>query len=286
VLGLFVIGCARVGEPALLLDADPSRSGANGEDGPLAVAAVDLRVPARVTGAVEVRVVYPADRELDPSVEDAPLVVVVQGGRVVPERYDWLAVHLASRGAAVALPRATLDLALFEPGDVQVAVDAVRDASDLDGALPKLVGARTPVAVAGHSLGGVVAAREWLRDPSIAGLVLLASYPAASDPVEDDARPVLALCGSEDGLVDLGELPSLIDRFGGPHWLGIVDGMIHFSWTDDPSDGELGRDGHGYGQLAEQRGDAQRVIDEYLDAVFDGDVPALGLPTPGITWSP
>lgn len=279
------IGCSGVGDPVSLLPADPRRSGEDGQDGPFGVAAVELRVPARVTGTVEVRVVYPADAALGPAVQDAPLVVITPGARVDAARYDWLAVHLASRGTAVAAPRPALDLAFLEPGDGQVAIDAVRDAADHDGPLPGLVGARTPAAVGGHSLGGVMAVKQWLGDASLDGLVLLGSFPAASDPVDEDRRPVLALCGSEDEVVDQAVLADRVDRFGGPHWLGFVDGMNHYSWTDDPSDAELGRDGAAFGDLAQQRLDAQRVADAYLDAVFAGAVPDLGLPTPGITWS-
>ncbi|MEQ1503920.1 MAG: hypothetical protein ABMB14_16885, partial [Myxococcota bacterium] len=122
VLGWIAAGCAR--DPVRLVEPDPARTGEPGVDGPYGVARLDLRVPARVTDAIPVAVVYPADDALGPAVAGAPAVVFVHGGGVVPDRYVWLASHLATRGYAVVLPEAWLDLAIFEPGNGALALDA------------------------------------------------------------------------------------------------------------------------------------------------------------------
>ncbi|MEQ1570665.1 MAG: alpha/beta hydrolase [Myxococcota bacterium] len=282
---VLTIGCDGVGEPERRLEADPSRDGRDGRDGPFGVATLEVRTPARVTGTVPVTVTYPADDALEPAVDDAPAAVVVPGALLAPERYDWLMVHLASRGYAVASPAAPLDFAITEPGDPEVALGALVDLSAPGAPLDGLY-RRGPVTALGHSLGGVVAARTWLREPNIDGLVLLASFPAGGDPVEqDEDRVVLLIAGAEDG-ISTEALEQARDRFGGEAWLAFVAGMNHYGWVTDPTDSELARDAPAVGDPDQHRIEALRVIDPYLDGLAATGAPdGLGAPSPGVTWS-
>lgn len=109
----------------------------------------------------------------------------------------------------------------------QVALDALRSVSEADGVLAGLVAADGPAVVTGHSLGG-------------------------EDAV---GRPVLALGGTEDGLLPPDRMADEVARFAGPVWFGLVDGLNHFGWTDDPSAQELDGDG---GRWPSGAGDADR----------------------------
>ena len=282
-----VSGCA---SPAPERLSDPGdRSGEAGSDGPYGAAVLTVRAPARVTEVVLVDLVYPADDDLRPAVRDAPAVVWIAGGAVARERYRWLAVHLASRGVAVAMPEAPLGLALLAPGNGAVALDALRDASSPGGPLPNLVAADGPVGVGGHSLGGVAAARQWTQDLAVDALFLAAAYPAPGDPVETEqrGRPVLVLYGSTDRRLDLVRFDDELARFGGPTFVGEIDGMNHYGWTDDATERELRGDGPARGDLEVQRQAVQHALDVYLDAVFAGDdphEPLAAVADPELTW--
>jgi hypothetical protein len=280
-------GCGGAPAEELLAPA-AARTGEEGLDGPFGASLVTLRVAARVTEIVRVDVVYPSGDDLAPAVRGAPAVALIQGGLVAPERYRWLAVHLASLGIAVALPEATLDLAVAEPANGALALDALREASAPWGLLPGLALDGGPSAVGGHSLGGVVAAQHWAADPAVDGLFLLASYPAPGDPVEaaQAGRPVLALVGTADAVSEPVEIAEEMARFDGPVWLGEIAEMNHFAWTDEPRPGEIGRDGPVRGDLDEQRRSAQHALDLYLAAVFSGRDPATTLEAgvSGVAW--
>lgn len=278
--------CAPIEEAEVLVAPDPIRTGEPGSDGPFGASRRVVRASARVTDSVPVAIVYPSDADGAIAVGDAPIVVGIAGGLVEPERYAWWASHLATRGIVSLWPDTPLDLAIFEPGNGRVALDLLWELSADDGVFSGLVARGSPVVTAGHSLGGVLAARQWVDDPDIAGLVLLASFPAPGDAVEDTfGRPVLALGGTEDGSAPIDRITEEVDRFPGPLWFGAVEGMTHYAWTDDPSPGELDGDGVLGRALPVLRADASRAIDLYLDGVFgDGDLSALDAPLPGITW--
>lgn len=266
--------CSPLGTPTLLALPDPARDGADGLDGPFGAAVIPFDLQARVTEIVHTSVVYPSDDAEAPVVSGAPLVVLTHGGLVAPERYWWLARHLATRGYVTVLPEAELLLAIAQPGNGDLALDALREEAGRDGLLAGLVPADGPAAAMGHSLGGVMAARQWERDAGLDLLVMLASYPAAGDPVEEQAdRPVLSIAGGEDhGLPDI---EAAFARYPGPATEVVVDGMNHYAWTDDASEGELARDGALTRDLAAVRQDALRVMDAFLDVHLAGADPGL-----------
>jgi len=271
---LLLVACA--GGPETLAEPDPTRTGLDGADGPYGATALDLRAPARVSEAVRVEVVFPSDADGAPDVADAATVVLIHGGFVAPERYRWLAVHLATRGYVVAMPRADLLLAITQPGNGEVALEALRDEASGGDRLAGVVASDGPVAVAGHSLGGVLASSQWARDDEVEGLMLFASYPAAGTDLTDAAgKPVVALAGSTDEVAPREDIEAGLARVQDPLWYGVVDGLNHYGWTDDPSPGDLEGDGPATRPVDEARRDAQRVLDTWLDAWLLDDSDAL-----------
>lgn len=259
-----LLACAA--DPVRLLDADPSRDGADGADGPYGVLRHDRVYPTRVTEAVPTIVLVPEGGEAGAT---WPTVVFDHGGFVDPERYVWIGTHLASRGYVVALPRFPLLLAISAPGNSSAA---------LDGVLADELGATLPAAVGGHSLGGVTGAMAWVDDPRFSGLFELASFPAASTPVEDRADgSVLSLLGDEDGSADRGETEAGFSRFPEPRLYGLVAGLTHYGWTDDPSEADLAKEQVPSRPVEDARRDALRVFDPWSDVVLRADADAQAL---------
>lgn len=273
-----VVGCAPP-EPEVLVAPDDARDGLDGTDGPFGALRATLRLPARVTDVVEVDVVWPGDGRGEPAVDDAPAVVLVPGGFVDADRYAWLAAHLATRGYVVASPRPALGLALLEAGDTEVARRAL---DELSQDLAPDVYRGGPVVAAGHSLGGVVAGNWFVNTPDLAGVVLLASWPTAR-PGPSEGRRALALVGSRDGSAPPATVAEGLQGYGAPLRFGVVDGMTHYAWTDDPTPGELGREPAPARPVEALRRDADRVIDAFLDAATTGgEFPTGGFPN--VDW--
>lgn len=271
---VLLLGCTPEA-PTLLLAADPARSGLPGDEGPNGALALSTTVAARVSEAIDVTLVIPVDEDEKPAGSDWPVVVLVQGGLVPPERYLWMASHWASRGYATVAPSFPMDLALFASDN---AVSALRELRQHP---PSLVdpafSAETPAAVTGHSLGGVVAAKAWLDAPeTFTALGFWASYPDTADDVSaKDGRPVLSLIGDAEGEARVDDAREGAARFGDTPWFGVIDGMNHYQWTDDATEKELSNDGVATRDLPSTRHDALVVIDTFLDAHLRDDPAAL-----------
>ena len=120
-------------------------------------------------------------------------LVLYPGGRVPPRAYAPAAHALAERGYLVAIVPMPLNLAFFDPSA----------AEDVTEAFPEVA----HWAVGGHSLGGAMAARFAYRSPGrVDGLVLWASYPAASDDLSRTNLSVTSVYGTRDGLATLGKI--------------------------------------------------------------------------------
>ncbi|MCB9791313.1 MAG: hypothetical protein H6741_01185 [Alphaproteobacteria bacterium] len=194
--------------------------------------------------------------------QDRPALVLTQGGAVERERYHWLAEDLAAQGYAVLTPQYPSDLAFFGAERAYVALRRARKLDEAgDPVLSGVLGER--VGALGHSLGGVVSAKEWLEHDFDA-LVLMASYAADGDEVEERDAPVLSILGSEDGSVSLEDAQAGAERFPDAR-LACVQGMTHYDWTDEVTDKEREKEGtSALRPAAESRADALAVIEDYL----------------------
>lgn len=278
----FLLGCSPVSLPEQLVQPDPSADAAAGERGPHGAAWVSARAQARVSDAIDLDIVYPADAAGFPALDGTPVVVFVHGGLVGPERYRWLPAHLATRGWTSVLPHADLDLAITEPGNGSLALDRLQALSATDDLLKDLTSPEQPVISMGHSLGGVMAAGQWATDEDVTGLVLLASFSAGYQPMEDGTGPVLALTGQGD-VFDWANLEAQLDRVSGPTLDARIDGMNHYAWTDDATDRELASDGPQTRPVETTRTDALRVLDSWLEVeMLGGDPALLDGPFPGV----
>jgi hypothetical protein len=114
-------------------------------------------------------------------------LIIYPGGRVDYRAYAPLARAVAEQGYLVVLAPMPLSLAVFNPGE----------AADVIKAYPEI----KTWAVAGHSLGGAMAANYAAKNPDqVDGLVLWAAYPADSDSLVGKGVKVISIYGSEDGL--------------------------------------------------------------------------------------
>lgn len=273
-------GCGPpLGLPRVIIQPGDQRTGLEGTDGPFGAAAVEARVRARVSDVFRAEILYPSDEAgaLHPEVQGAPMVLLEHGGLVAPARYRWLGAHFATRGYVVLLPDHPAQLAILEPDNGLYALEELeRLSAEGPELLRGAVDPSRPVTAAGHSLGGVVAARQWAREPgALQGLAMLASWPAPGDPVADrGSDPVLVISGSTDASAPPEEVQSHHTDYGSEPWFALVEGLNHYGWTDQATAGELGRDGPLEGDLSELRQNALRVLDAYLDGVRDGDVAA------------
>ncbi|MBL8951213.1 MAG: hypothetical protein JNK82_10580 [Myxococcaceae bacterium] len=192
------------------------------------VAEAWFEVRANATDLVPVRVVFPSDEAGVPRARAARGLVFIQGGLVAEGRYVWLARALAARGVVVALPRHVADLAILSAENGRAAGGLLRDGPGL------LAGAVHPehVAVAGHSLGAVVAGKLMLG-ADFTSVSYLAGYPEASDVAALSAQrgPALAIAGTADCTAKLPDVRGSLSGLG-PLRLIELEGVTHYQFTD------------------------------------------------------
>ena len=141
------------------------------------------------------------------------LFIVYPGALVRPQAYVWLGVALAPLGVRTLIPVFPFD----------VAVSAPERAAKL---LPLARG--RPVVIAGHSLGGVMAARFARKHAEqLSGLVLLGAYSADADDLRGSPLPTLVLAAEHDGLATLPEVRAELARLPAATRLTVIAGAVH-----------------------------------------------------------
>ncbi|WP_293910092.1 alpha/beta fold hydrolase [Deinococcus sp.] len=141
-------------------------------------------------------------------------LVYYPGARVKPEAYRWLGEALAPSGIQTVIVRFPLDLALLSPNR----------ADDVLARLP----AGEELFLAGHSLGGAVAAQYAGSNPSrIKGLILMGAYPANTVSLRDSKLRVLDLLAGRDGVATPQEVEAGLPRLPASTQLVRLPGAVH-----------------------------------------------------------
>ncbi len=157
------------------------------------------------------------------SVGSATGLVLYPGGHVDARAYAPLASAIAAHGFTVALMRVPLSVAFL-------------DANVADRARAALPDVKT-WAVGGHSLGGVAASSYVASHPGeIAGLVLMASYPAQGTDLSHARGPggvplkALSIRGSRDGLATQAKIATAKPLLPADTEYVVIPGGNHAQW--------------------------------------------------------
>ena len=161
-------------------------------------------------------------------------VIFYPGGRVAPEAYVEMLAPLAGEGIPVAIMRVPLDLAVFSPDAATIV---------LEDRFARRAAAWT---LAGHSLGGAMAARFMARRSwdyeTVVGLILLAAYPAESDSLAGTDIPVLSVWAENDGLATAEERRETASLLPDDTRFEVIEGGNHAgfgTYGPQDDDGEL-----------------------------------------------
>lgn len=114
-------------------------------------------------------------------------LVIYPGAHIDARSYAPVAKEIARQGYVVGVQAMPLTLAIISPNAAAQAFAAQPNIKTW--------------AIAGHSLGGAMAARYAKANPDkVKGLALWAAYPDGSDDLSQSGMPVVSISGSNDGL--------------------------------------------------------------------------------------
>lgn len=167
--------------------------------------------------------------------ENQKTIIIYPGALVESASYAFLAQRLQETGYNVYLISSPLHLPVL---DSQAALKIMEE---------KKIPSRKVVLV-GHSLGGVVAAQNaediLSRGDQLAGLVLLASYPADSTDLSQSDLPVLSITADQDKIIKMDRYSEAKNRLPQKTDYQLIQGGNH----------------SGFGLYGQQKGDGQATI--------------------------
>ena len=149
-------------------------------------------------------------------------LIFYPGGRVDPRSYAPTAKQIAESGFLTVIVPMPFNLAVFGAGKASEVIDQFPEIESW--------------VVAGHSLGGSMAARYALQNPeNVDGLVLWAAYPAAGDDLSKSILTSASIFGTNDGLVTDQDILSSISLLSANNLLQMIAGGNHaqFGWYGD-----------------------------------------------------
>lgn len=171
-----------------------------------------------------------------------------QGALVEEEAYAPLAFGLAQKGIDVYLLDSPLNLAIF----------ASKTSTELKKRLSD-----APIYLAGHSLGGVIAAQQAKSNAlSAKGLILLASYPAKNTDLSQSHLNVLSITASKDRVLNTSAYQAAKKRLPKTTVYHTISGGNHAGF------GSYGKQAHdGKATLSTQNQQKQLVtlIDQFIN---------------------
>lgn len=168
----------------------------------------------------------------EPSTEPVAGLVFYPGGLVDAAAYAPLMARLSDGGV----------LSVIVPMPLELAVLGIGRAADVLAAFPRI----DTWVIAGHSLGGAMAA-EFVKGnaEAVDGLVLLASYPAASTDLSALPIEALSVYGTENGVTSAEEFEASLARLPPGTDLVVIEGGNHAQ----------------FGHYGPQAGDGMATID-------------------------
>ncbi len=179
-------------------------------------------------------------------------MIIYPGGLVDPAAYATLAQAFADRGVTTVIVPMPLDLAVF----------GVNSAGAVIAAYPEV----ERWAIAGHSLGGSMAAQyaasNAAQQPKLKGLALWAAYAPGGVDLSNSGLKVVSMYGSNDGVMKLRDEATLLKGLPAGTPLVVIEGGNHSGFG---SYGPQQGDGDAAIPQEEQR---QQVVDATLQ-VFD-----------------
>jgi hypothetical protein len=184
-----------------------------------------------------------------PSEPTSTGLIIYPGAFVEPRSYAPAAHDLADRGAFVAIVPMPFSLAIFGSNRAGGVID---DHPEIE-----------HWAIAGHSLGGVMAARYTSNNPGrIGGLALWASYPEDGVDLSTWTGETTSIYGTLDGLTTIGDVEDSRIRLPDSTAFVPIDGGNHayFGWYGDQ---------RGDNPATTTRGDQQRIIIDATAHVLD-----------------
>ena len=154
-------------------------------------------------------------------------LIFYPGGYVDPRAYAPAAREIAATGYLVVVPTMPLNLAVFGSNRAAGIIDAYPEIAHW--------------AIAGHSLGGAMAAQFADGNPGAgAGLALWAAYPAGNVDLSQSGIQAVSIYGSNDGVAEVETVEAARPHLpAGTEWL-LIDGGNHaqFGWYG-PQNGDL-----------------------------------------------
>ncbi|KMJ58223.1 hypothetical protein AB685_09930 [Bacillus sp. LL01] len=145
-------------------------------------------------------------------------VIFYPGGRVEAAAYAPIAKLAAEQGVPFIIAKMPLHLAVLNPNKANKVMKKFPDREWV---------------IAGHSLGGTMAARYVKNNPEkVSGLILMAAYPAEGDDLTSFKGEVITLEGQLDGVIDEEALTEADSRLPSQTYTIIVQGGNHSQFGD------------------------------------------------------
>lgn len=171
-------------------------------------------VPARAVNVEVENVGGPVLRVAPADGARGDLLIFYPGALVRPQAYEWLGRALAQDGVETLIPAFPADLAVL----------GVNRAD----ALIQRFGADRQVVLAGHSLGGAMAASYAARHAGrVNALILMAAYPARNVNLRGQPLRVLSLLAEHDGVAAAADVRGSLERLPESARLSTIPGAVH-----------------------------------------------------------
>jgi Alpha/beta hydrolase family len=179
------------------------------------------------------------------------LLVFYPGGFVRPQAYEWLGHALPNQGVETVIPEMPVDLAVLGIDRADALIDHYAQGR--------------PVVLAGHSLGGAMAASYAAKHPDrLRGLLLMGAYPANDTSLASASFKALSLLAERDNVAKPDAVRGGLARLPQGSELVLVPGAVHaFFGRYGPQAGD------GVPTVARADAEASIVaaVGPYLDAV-------------------